>query len=279
MFFSQSQSSNQKMNSKNSSTNGLDFFIIDSPEEKEGGRSFTHTQKESPYQEEDDYQEQSDMLQGEITEEAHSQVGSKSLPELLNLKTEEIQENLIDCNVFLEPSDQKELPPIQEKISLSSQEYEQVKRFFKASSERRASEKVRKQERRTFNILEKIRLKEQPLFFQENCLDFSKEKQCWYYVNKAALDSGHRIQERRYQETSEVINFFLPKYSWLLESWLSKQTHSFAIKRFNPRNKPEGQPLYQISFGLSDQNFIEAEAPNKESCLVAAAEDLLLQSE
>jgi|GEM_PF-6650350 len=254
------------MSNKNSSTNSLDFFIADSP----GNSEYQNISEQS----ENKVNPNIPKTQ-KITEDKEQTACRVS-----EILSNELEENLIDCTVSLQTNNPKNLEFSQEKISLSFQEYEQLKNLFKLSSQRRINQKAKKQELRSSAILEKIKAKEsntQSLFFKENRIIFSEEKQKWCYISRTNFNEDLSEYEHSQKETLETINFFFPEYSWLLEIWLAKQTDSFSIKRFNGQEHSSNKPVYQISFGLSNQNFIEVEAPNKESCLIAVAEDLLSQ--
>lgn len=172
---------------------------------------------------------------------------------------------LISCQLTIKDESRNYLEnPISKQISLNPEELEELLVFAEEIEEKRRKQEKAKQEGRSWKIAKKIAAcqggKE---FLNEHSLSNNQEE--WSQNLLIVKDENNQ------EEISQPLNFYLPQHSWILEAWLSQQASSWTVRRYCPN----GQIIYQVSFGFPDQTFLEAEGPSREGAILAIAEDLL----
>lgn len=182
------------------------------------------------------------------------------------------QSSFIQCQIKINDETQQYLEaPIVRQISLAPNELEELLQFAETIEQKRKQQEKELQESRSWQIAQKIF--SQPggaQYLEENNLVFANNEETslqeWYQ----SLTIVKADEEA--EEVSQPLNFFNPQHSWILENWLSQQSVSWTVRRYNQNSD---QIVYQVSYGFPDQTFLDAEGPSREGAIMAVAEDLM----
>jgi hypothetical protein len=183
------------------------------------------------------------------------------------INEEEVVPAEIDCKISLNDETDKYFDsPLVKNIRLTPEEFEDLLMYVEQIQVKRRQEEKIIQEKKSTQLANKIAKTEVGKEFLESygIVQYDQSGK-WFQSIKVSKDDDDQ------DELNQVLNFYNPQHSWILENWLSNQSVSWVVKRYS---KSEDEIVYQISFGFPDQTFLEAEGPTREGAIFAVAEDL-----